>query len=159
MASPCNNAVAQRIALVVLSGREVDELLTDVLSDEGWSIQRVVDNREALLLASTTPFDLIITGQETRALEDVELFRKIRSSRPHTRMIILTDKWIPGDVIAAMREGAFSYFSPHSRLPNSPPWYMRLWQRLAGMTVLKSLLARPLGCGWRRAATWPPQSA
>src|SRR5215471_5444318 len=111
MASPCNSVVAQRIALVVLSGGEVDELLTDVLSNEGWSIQRVVDNHEALLLASTTPFDLIITGRKTRALEDVELFRKIRSSRPHTRMIILTDKWVPGDVIAAMREGAFSYFS------------------------------------------------
>jgi len=26
-------------------------------------------------------------------------------------MIILTDQWVPGDVISAMREGAFSYFS------------------------------------------------
>src|SRR4029077_10052544 len=37
--------------------------------------------------------------------------RKIRGARPHVRLIILTDKFTPGDVISAMREGAFSYFS------------------------------------------------
>jgi DNA-binding NarL/FixJ family response regulator len=109
--SPCNSAVAQKIALVVPSGGEVDELLTGVLDGEGWNVQQVVDNHEALALASITPFDLVITGRKTRALEDVELLRKIRSARPHTRMIILTDEWIPGDVVAAMREGVFSYFS------------------------------------------------
>jgi CheY-like chemotaxis protein/anti-sigma regulatory factor (Ser/Thr protein kinase) len=111
MASPCNSAVAQRTALFVPSGDEVDELLTRVLNSEGWSIQRVVDNREALSLASITPFDLVITGRKTRAVEDVELLRRIRGTRPHTRMIILTDEWVPGDVVTAMREGAFSYFS------------------------------------------------
>ncbi|HUL34074.1 MAG TPA: ATP-binding protein [Candidatus Eisenbacteria bacterium] len=89
----------------------MDEALGRVLASEGWGIQQVADNPEALMLASTTPFDLVITGRQTRALEDVELLRKIRSARPHTRMIILTDEWVPGDVVAAMREGAFSYFS------------------------------------------------
>jgi CheY-like chemotaxis protein len=111
MVSPCHSAVAQKIALVVPSGSEVDELLARVLANEGWSIQTVVDNREALSLASITPFDLVITGRKTRALEDVELLRRIRNARSHTRMIILTDEWVPGDVVTAMREGAFSYFS------------------------------------------------
>jgi len=111
MASPCNNAVAQKIALVVPSGAAVDELLTSVLVSEGWSVQTVVDNNEVLRLASFTPFDLVITGRKTCALEDVDLLRRIRNARPHTRMIILTDEWVPGDVITAMREGAFSYFS------------------------------------------------
>jgi len=98
-------------ALVVRSGEDLDELLTSVLAKEGWSIQWVGDNHEALAIASTTPLDLVITGRKTRALEDVELLRRIRSARPHMRLIILTDKWVPGDVVAAMREGAFSYFS------------------------------------------------
>jgi len=54
---------------------------------------------------------LIITGRETRVADDLELLRKIRSARPHVRLIILADKFTPGDVLAAMREGAFSYFS------------------------------------------------
>jgi DNA-binding response OmpR family regulator len=114
MTTPCRNAAApatKKTALVVASGGDVDELLTNVLASEGWSIQRVVDNQHLLALARAKPFDLIITGRETRLAEDVELLRKIRSTRPHVRLIILTDKFTPGDVIAAMREGAFSYFS------------------------------------------------
>jgi DNA-binding response OmpR family regulator len=95
----------------VASGGDIDELLTKVLSSEGWSIQRVADNQQLLELARIKRFDLIVTGRETRLAEDVELLRKIRSTRPHVRLIILTDKFTPGDVISAMREGAFSYFS------------------------------------------------
>lgn len=101
----------QKSALVVSSGGDIDELLMSVLITEGWDIQRVVDNQDALSLSREKPFDLIITGRKTCGSEDIELLRKIRSARPHVRLIILTDKWTSGDVIAAMREGAFSYFS------------------------------------------------
>lgn len=101
----------QKSALVVSSGGDIDELLMSVLITEGWDIQRVVDNQDALSLSREKPFDLIITGRKTCGSEDIELLRKIRSARPHVRLIILTDEWTPGDVIAAMREGAFSYFS------------------------------------------------
>ncbi len=114
MTTPCRDAVApttQKTALLAASGGDVDELITNVLADEGWSIQRVVDNQHLLALAREKPFDLIVTGRETRLAEDVELLRKLRGTRPHVRLIILTDKFTPGDVIAAMREGAFSYFS------------------------------------------------
>jgi len=114
MTTPCSSAVApttQKTALLVASGGDVDELLTNVFASEGWSIQRVVDNQHILPLVRAKPFDLIITGRKTRVAEDVELLRKIRTSRPHVRLIILTDKFTPGDVISAMREGAFSYFS------------------------------------------------
>jgi anti-sigma regulatory factor (Ser/Thr protein kinase) len=37
--------------------------------------------------------------------------RRLRMVRPHTRLIILTDEFTPGDVLAAIRERAFSYFS------------------------------------------------
>lgn len=93
------------------SGGEVDELLVNVLASESWIIHRAVDNQQALALATTGPFDLIITGRKTLGGEDVELLRKIRNVRPHVRLIILTDKFTPGDVVSAMREGAFSYFS------------------------------------------------
>jgi CheY-like chemotaxis protein len=114
MATPCGSAVSpapQKTALVVASSGAVDAILTSVLTSEGWSIQHAVDNQHALSRATTEPFDLIVTGRKTLDREDVELFRKIRSSRPHVRLIILTDQWTSGDVISAMREGAFSYFS------------------------------------------------
>jgi DNA-binding response OmpR family regulator len=114
MTTPCSDGVAptkEKTALLVASGGAIDELLTNVLASEGWSIQRALDNQHILELARAKPFDLIITGRETRVAEDVELLRKIRSARSHIRLIILTDKFTPGDVVSAMREGAFSYFS------------------------------------------------
>jgi len=100
----------QEAALVVTSGGDIDELLKSVLVAEGWNVECAVDNQDALTLASTKAFDLIITGRKTRGPEDIDFLRKIRSARPHLRLIILTDRWTPGDIIAAMREGAFSYF-------------------------------------------------
>jgi anti-sigma regulatory factor (Ser/Thr protein kinase)/CheY-like chemotaxis protein len=64
-----------------------------------------------LQLAKDAPFDLIITGERTSGKEDIELLRRLRMVRPHTRLIILTEEFVPGDVLAAMRERAFSYFS------------------------------------------------
>ena len=110
-AAPTTSATPDRTALVVDSGPDTNNLIDDVLTSEGWSIQRVPDNQAVLSLAASTPFDLIVTGAKTHGPEDLELLRQIRGVRPHQCLIILTEEWTPGDVTAAMREGAFSYLS------------------------------------------------
>ena len=57
------------------------------------------------------PFQLRQDENWSIRILGIELLRKIRSARAHVRLIILTDRFTPGDVISAMREGAFSYFS------------------------------------------------
>ena len=108
---PAGPSTAQRRALLVDSGPEINDLLDSVLTKEGWSIQRLPDNQAVLPAVKANPFDLIITASRTHGPEDLELLREIRWVRPHLRLIILTNEWTPGDVIAAMREHAFSYFS------------------------------------------------
>jgi anti-sigma regulatory factor (Ser/Thr protein kinase)/ActR/RegA family two-component response regulator len=112
MPAPCFSpeVSVSQTALIINSGAELNELLTRVLSRDNWSIDHAANNEEALELAKRDAFDLIITGRKTRGPEDVEFLRKLRGSRPHVRMIILADEWTPGDVLTAMREGAFSYF-------------------------------------------------
>jgi DNA-binding response OmpR family regulator len=102
----------QKTVLVVDSSPEVNAMLTRVLTDGGWKIQRAADNKTVLSLVKENPFDLIITGQKTREREDVELLREIRSVRPQVRMIILADESTPADVIDAVRASVFSYFCP-----------------------------------------------
>jgi anti-sigma regulatory factor (Ser/Thr protein kinase) len=82
-----------------------------VFESEQWTIVHASDNRDALKLAEASAFDLIITGAKSTGKEDIELLRKIRRVRPHVRLIILTDASTPTDVITAMRERAFSYFT------------------------------------------------
>src|SRR5215469_313277 len=99
----CTDPLQQRTALVVASGTEIDEFLTNVLSADGWSIHHAADNQHALALATTEPFDLIVTGRKMLGPDDVELLHKIRSARAHVRLIILADRFTPGDVVSAMR--------------------------------------------------------
>jgi CheY-like chemotaxis protein len=108
---PASTASKNHQALIVHSSPEIDQLLTGLFQQEKWEIRFAAHNAEALQLAKDMPFDLIITGVRTPGKEDVELLRRLRMVRPHTRLIILTDEFIPGDVLAAIRERAFSYFS------------------------------------------------
>jgi len=101
----------QHRALLVDSSPEINKLLTNIFGEEGWSVELVASNKEALELSKTQPFDLIVTGAHTSGKEDVELLRRLRMVRPHTRLIILADEFMPGDILAAIRERAFSYFS------------------------------------------------
>ena len=107
--APANNKRHQ--ALVVRSGPEIDQLLGSLFQQEKWNIEFAANNTEALQLAKENPFDLILSGERTPGKEDIELLRRLRMVRPHTRLIILTEEFIPGDVLAAIRERAFSYFS------------------------------------------------
>jgi CheY-like chemotaxis protein/anti-sigma regulatory factor (Ser/Thr protein kinase) len=100
-----------RAALIVDDDPEIEALVLKVLGRESWAIQHATDNVTAFLLAQRKRFDLILTSQTTSGRDDVELLRKIRRVRPHTRLIILTASSTPSDVIESMRERAFSYFS------------------------------------------------
>jgi anti-sigma regulatory factor (Ser/Thr protein kinase)/CheY-like chemotaxis protein len=98
-------------ALFVGADADLVTFLSKVLEPEAWAIELVPNNTSALAAAAKVHFDLIITGEQTSGREDVELLRKIRRVRPHTRLIILTGESTPEDVISSMRERAFSYFS------------------------------------------------
>jgi len=100
-----------KLALVVDADPDVTHVLRSVLKSAEWDIVHAADNKAILKLAETESFDLIITGAKTTGREDVDLLRKIRHFRPHVRFIILTDQSTPADVVKAMRERAFSYFS------------------------------------------------
>jgi anti-sigma regulatory factor (Ser/Thr protein kinase)/ActR/RegA family two-component response regulator len=102
-------------SVLVVADLEINTMLHDHFVNQGWSAEYVASNDGALSLLKDRTFDLILTAQATSAKEDIKLLRQIRAVRPHTRMIILTDESTTQDVISALREGAFSYFSkPYS---------------------------------------------
>jgi anti-sigma regulatory factor (Ser/Thr protein kinase)/ActR/RegA family two-component response regulator len=103
--------VPVRIALMVGADEQIAEQLRDIFEPGLWALQHAPDNAAALRMAQGKNFDLILTSEKTSGREDVELLRKLRRIRPHTRLIILADESTPSDVITSMREHAFSYFS------------------------------------------------
>lgn len=109
--TPSPIEIQHRCALLVDSSPELNQLLTSLFEDGEWSIEIAKDNKQAFEMVQARPFDLIITGERTTGKEDIDLLRRIRLVRPHTRLIIVTDEFMPGDVLAAIRERAFSYFA------------------------------------------------
>ena len=99
-------------SMLVVSDADLNPTLFDHLLRQEWEVQYVLSNEEALSTSRKTPFDLILTSEGTSAKEDIKLLQQIRAVRPHTRMIILTSESTTEDVISALRQRAFSYFSP-----------------------------------------------
>ena len=100
-----------RTALLIGDDSEVESALSTVLAPEGWKLEQSGSLDDALVLAKSRQFDLIVTSRKTSGNQDVEFLRRLRRVRPHTRIIILTDDSTPADVIASMREHAFGYLS------------------------------------------------
>ena len=98
-------------ALIVNSSPEINQLLGNLFDPDDWTIRYAADNKDALKLAQEKSYDLIITGERTSGQQDVDLLRRLRLVRPHTRLIILSDEFVPGDVLSSIREHAFSYFA------------------------------------------------
>lgn len=101
----------RKTMLVVHPQRRVHELLNRLALEEGWNIEQAPDNETVLSLMNESSFDLVITGQRTSGRQDLDLLRKIRGIRQHVRMIILTDRKTPEDIIASLRGHVFSFFS------------------------------------------------
>jgi DNA-binding NtrC family response regulator len=110
--------MASRKAIVISDDAQVKAMLTQILASEQWSVQHTPNNSAALKLVETSKFDLILTCEKTSGQEDIELLRKIRRVNPHTHVIILTDQTTPADVVSAIREHAFGYFSSPFSLPS-----------------------------------------
>jgi DNA-binding NarL/FixJ family response regulator len=102
-----NSQLQKTVLVVACSDSPVISVVSRVLSS--WKVECTPDNEEALALVEKSAFDLVITDQASSGREDVELLRKVRLVKPHTRLIIVTDRSTPADVIAAIRARAFSY--------------------------------------------------
>lgn len=147
--APCPDP--QKIALVIDSSTEINDLLDGVFASENWTVQRVADHVAALSAIVANPFDLAIFESRKLSAENLDVVHKIRAARPHARIIILADQFTPGDVLNSMREGAFSYFSgpfEHSALVemvreamDSPCWDDGI-EVLSGTSNWISLAAR-----------------
>ena len=122
----------QKAVLIVDASAEIAALVSSIFAKVDWHVEHVPSNPAALPLVQAKRFDIVLTSENTCAKEDVDLLRRIRRIHPHTRVIVLTNQAVADDVIAAMRENAFSYLSAPFGLDQlkdilgiameTPPW-------------------------------------
>ena len=112
------NEIAQRILIV-----EDDEHIADGvrfnLEQEGYQVEVVGDGRSALgRLAQSdgSPFDLVILDLMLPEMSGFEVARRTRATGNYVRILILTAKDDPADIVRGLEEGADDYLTKPFRL-------------------------------------------
>lgn len=91
----------------------ITRLLEEVAASYGEQLRcdQVADSAACLQQIQQVAYDLLLTDTQTNGAEDVALLRQIRQLSPATKVIVLASASTPADVIEAMLEHAFSFFS------------------------------------------------
>jgi DNA-binding response OmpR family regulator len=103
-------AVAKRI-LIVDDDPDVHGLLRAALDAPDRKIESAYDGHGALRLVANTPYELVLTSLELPGLDGMTLLERIHEVRPDTRVVVMTVASTPDNIVRAIRDRAFSYFS------------------------------------------------
>jgi DNA-binding response OmpR family regulator len=102
--------MARRI-LVVEDDRDIAQLVELHLRDMGAEVTLVHDGAEALALAQSEPFDLLILDITLPSVDGLEICRRIRSSERYTPILMLTARSSEVDRIIGLELGADDYLT------------------------------------------------
>ena len=87
--------------------------LAEFLEQDGFSVRMAADGQQALELAQSVPFDLVLTDIQMPGMDGFEAIRRIRmdSSMAATPVVALTALAMPGDRQRCLEAGANEYIS------------------------------------------------
>src|SRR5580700_5138026 len=97
--------------LIVDNDPGVHQSLAAALGSPSRRIENAYDGLAGLQAVEAAPYDLVITDLNMPGLDGTALHEHIRKLRPEARVVVMTAASTPEDIIRAIRERAFSYFS------------------------------------------------
>ncbi len=97
--------------LLVDDDPAVHELLAAVLRKPDWQIDSAYDGLEGFARIEARPYDLVLTDVRMPGMDGLELLSRIREIRPETKVMVMTAESTPANIVRAIREKAFYYFS------------------------------------------------
>jgi len=103
-------AVPKRI-LIVDDDRDVHGSLRAALAAPDRNIESAYDGLTGLRLVEDGPFDLVLTGLGLPGMDGMTLLERIHQVRPGTRVVMMTAANTPDNIVRAIRDRAFCFFS------------------------------------------------
>jgi two-component system response regulator AtoC len=91
-------------------------LLEEVLSKEGYAVDRALDGRTAIEKGEKKFYDVVLTDIRMAEIDGMEVLRSYREKSPETIMIMMTAFGSIETAIRAIKEGAFDYVSKPFKL-------------------------------------------
>ncbi|MGX7673007.1 response regulator transcription factor [Plantactinospora sp. DSM 117369] len=98
-----------RRLLLVEDDRELAELLTEVLADEGYLVDVAPDGQRGLHLGLTRRYDVMVIDRLLPALDGLHLLARLRSRAVGARALLLTALGTVDDRVAGLDAGADDY--------------------------------------------------
>ena len=105
-------AIKDSTRVLVVDDDEVTcRLLEEVLSGEGYSVERAQSGLDALDLHKAAPFDAVISDirMGEGLMTGLELLRSLREATPDLVVVIMTAFGSMETAVEAIRDGAFDY--------------------------------------------------
>jgi two-component system, NtrC family, response regulator HydG len=102
---------ARPVVLVVDDDAGVRFTLAEVLLEADVEVLEAADGRAALAIVRARPVDLVITDLRMPGMDGLELLREVIALRPGTRVVLITAHGSEAHAVAAMKAGAYDYFS------------------------------------------------
>ena len=102
--------VPKRI-LIVDDDPDVHRLLLVALEAPDRQIDSAYDGLDGLARIEATPYDLVLTDVNMPSLDGLALLERARRSQPATKVVVMTVASTPENIVRAIRESAFTYFS------------------------------------------------
>jgi DNA-binding NtrC family response regulator len=109
--------MSTRVHILVVDDDEVTcNLLEEVLSKEGYAVDRALNGREAIDKGERTPYDVVLTDIKMIGVDGMEVLRAYRQKSPETIIIMMTAFGSIETAIQAIKEGAYDYVSKPFKL-------------------------------------------
>jgi CheY-like chemotaxis protein/anti-sigma regulatory factor (Ser/Thr protein kinase) len=98
--------------LVVDDDPDIHALLAVSTKEMPWHLDAAYDGLEGLSrLAQSGPYDLVLTDICMPRLDGLDLLERIHRSSPATPVVVMTGQNTPDNLVRAIRDKAFTYFS------------------------------------------------
>jgi DNA-binding NtrC family response regulator len=99
----------QHKILVVDDDLKMCELLSDILTDEGFSVTTSRDSLKVFGILKKEEFDVILTDLKMGGMDGIDLLEEVKKEAPLTPVIIMTAYGTIESAIQAMKMGAYDY--------------------------------------------------
>jgi DNA-binding response OmpR family regulator len=97
--------------LIAEDERRMAELLGQALTEEGHQVVRAQDGREAIEIARSSAFDVIVLDVMLPRMDGLAVARKLREERNQTPVLMLTARDAPSDIVNGLDAGADDYLT------------------------------------------------
>ncbi len=95
--------------LVVDDEMSLRDLLSEVLTEDGYDVTTAATAEEALQLFAEDQFPLVVTDIRMPGMSGIDLLKKIKQENEDTQVVIITSHASLDTAVTALREGAYDY--------------------------------------------------